>query len=222
VEAHLEAIRAADVTVIDLRGNGGGNSGLGVGLAVRLYGEPMVDAHALPWGELVFKDGPLSRKWAAGFVELARNQAPDDLPESSAILAALERAPLGSKVVIPPSPPKPAALHVVNPIHGRVVLLVDHACVSACLDTLDLFTRLPGVQLAGVTTGADTIFMDTMQAPLPSGQAQLRFGIKSWSQRVRGSNVPYEPDPALRYTGDLADEIGLKHWLADKLGVTGL
>ena len=48
----------------------------------------------------------------------------------------------------------------------------------------------------------------------------MRFGI-AWAQRQRGSNIPYEPDPSLRYTGSLADEAALKHWLAGKLGVTG-
>ena len=95
------------------------------------------------------------------------------------------------------------------------------ACFSACLDTLDVFTRLPGVKLAGVETGADTIFMDGMGAPLPSGRATLGFGIKAWAQRVRGSNVPYKPEAGLQYDGSLADEAGLKTWLAGKLGVEG-
>jgi hypothetical protein len=115
----------------------------------------------------------------------------------------------------------PRAEHPPSPVKGRVAVLVDHACFSACLDTLDLFTRLPGVKLAGVETGADTIFMDAAHTPLPSGKATLGFGIKAWVQRQRGSNVPYDPDPSLRYTGDLADEAALKHWLAGKLGVNG-
>jgi hypothetical protein len=147
IDANLAAIRSAGVVVIDLRGNGGGNSAYGDGLARRLFGDPVVDSHAVVWGDLVFKVGPLSRRWAT------------DAGDKS-IAEKLDAAPLGSAVVIKATdavaahgdrPPPP------SPMKGRVVVLVDHACFSACLDTLDIFTRLPGVTLAGVETGADTI-----------------------------------------------------------------
>lgn len=222
IDDHLAAIRTADVVVIDLRGNGGGNSDFGDRLARRLFGDPVVDAHAVRWGDLVFKAGPLARQWAADGVAEAKDH-PEWLASIKPISDKLEAAPLGSKVVIATSGEgAPAAQTPANPMRAKVVVLVDHACFSACLDTLDVFTRLPGVKLAGVETGADTIFMDGMTAPLPSGKATLSFGIKAWAQRQRGSNQPYRPDPSLRYTGDLADEPALKRWLAAKLGVTGI
>ncbi len=222
IDTNLAAIRAADVVVIDLRGNGGGNSDYGDRLARRLFGDPVVDANDLAWGDLVFKAGPLSRKWAADGLEQAKAH-PEWLASIKPTSEKLDAAPLGSKVLIKGgAAPSAQKDQPVNPMRARVVVLVDHACFSACLDTLDLFTRLPGVKLAGVETGADTIFMDGMGAPLPSGKATLRFGIKAWVQRRRGSNIPYAPDPSLHYTGSLADEAALKQWLAGKLGVKGL
>ena len=221
VDANLAALRSAPVVVIDLRGNGGGNSAFGDRLARKLFGDTVVDAHEVVWGDLVFQSGPLSRKWAADAVVAAKDN-PDWLAEMKPEAEKLAAAPLGSKVLIPAdaTPPAPKAAPQ-SPMKGKVVVLVDHACFSACLDTLDVFTRLPGVKLAGVETGADTIFMDGMGAPLPSGRATLGFGIKAWAQRVRGSNVPYKPEAGLQYDGSLADEAGLKTWLAGKLGVEG-
>ena len=221
IDANLAAIRAADVVVIDLRGNGGGNSDYGDRLAHQLFGDAVANANAVVWGDLVFKDGPLSRKWAADGVAQAKDN-PEWLADIKPVSEKLAAAPLGSRVLIGATGERPARRDPPpSPMKGRVVVLVDHACFSACLDTLDVFTRLPGVKLAGVETGADTIFMDGLRAPLPSGKATLRFGIKAWVQRQRGSNIPYEPDPSLHYTGSLADEGALKHWLAGKLGVTG-
>ena len=222
IETNLTTIRAAHVVVIDLRGNGGGNSDYGDRLARHLFGDPVVNANAVAWGDLVFKDGPLSRKWAADGVAQSEDN-PEWLASIKPISEKLDAAPLGSKVLIDTAGEvERHADRSPNLMKGQVVVLVDHACFSACLDTLDLFTRLPGVKLAGVETGADTIFMDGMRAPLPSGKATLGFGIKAWVQRKRGSNIPYEPDPSLRYTGSLADETALKLWLADKLGVQGI
>ena len=206
--------------MIDLRGNGGGNSDYGDGLARHLFGDAVVNANAPLWGDLVFQAGPLSRKWAADALAQSKDN-PEWLASLKPISEKLNAAPLGSRVLIPASDDRPAnAPQAPNPMKGHVVVLIDQACFSACLDTLDLFTRLPGVTLAGVETGADTIFMDGMQTPLPSGKGRLTFGIKAWIQRARGSNIPYRPDPAWVYTGDLADEAALKTWLAAKLGIS--
>jgi hypothetical protein len=221
IDTNLAEIRSAQVVVIDLRGNGGGNSDYGDRLARRLFGDPLVNAHQLVWGDLVLKAGPLSRQWATeGLAQAAGN--PEWLASIKPVADKLAAAPPGSKVVIDNGGNAPApAARVPSPMKARVVVLVDHACFSACLDTLDVLTRLPGVQLAGVETGADTIFMDGMRAPLPSGKATITFGIKAWVQRKRGSNLPYRPAPALRYTGPLSDEAALRAWLAAKLKVRG-
>ena len=222
VETNLGAIRSADAVVIDLRGNGGGNSAFGDKLARKLFGDPIVDANAVAWGDLVFKAGPLSRKWAADALTRALDKDDRDwLAEMKPASEQLDAAPLGSMVLVKADPPPKPTLSSTNPVRGKVIVLVDYACFSACLDTLDVFTRLPGVKLAGVETGADTIFMDGMRTPLPSGKATLTFGIKAWVQRERGSNVSFKPDPSLRYTGSLADEAALTRWLADALGVKG-
>ena len=70
-----------------------------------------------------------------------------------------------------------------NPVKGRVVLLTDYWCNSACLDLMDLFLRLPGTVQAGTETNADTIFMEETNVDLPSGRLSLGCGAHSSTTR---------------------------------------
>ena len=65
---------------------------------------------------------------------------------------------------------------------------------------------------AGVSTDADTNFMEANRAPVPSGLFLLDVPHKAWIQRPRGSNQPYVPKPAMRYRGDLNDGAAFEKW----------
>jgi hypothetical protein len=114
-------------------------------------------------------------------------------------------------------PVRPASAPA-NPVKGRVILLTDGACTSACLDAMDLFLAMPGTVQAGTKTSADTIFMDISHVDLPSGIFTILYGHKAWVKRPRGSNVPYVPAPRWTYRGDLQDDAGWKSWLLARLG----
>jgi hypothetical protein len=96
---------------------------------------------------------------------------------------------------------------------GTVVVLTDYVCNSACLYMLDLYLRLPNSIQAGVTTSADTIFMEVGTQILPSEKGQVSFGHKAWTARPRSSNVPYMPSSAFTYSGDLGDDAAVRAWL---------
>lgn len=102
-------------------------------------------------------------------------------------------------------------------MRARVVLLTDERCFSACLNLMDLFMAMPGVEQAGLPTGADTIFMESRGAVLPSGKLSYSHGVKAWLERPRGSNVSYAPTAAMTYRGNPSDEAAWRGWLANQL-----
>jgi len=113
---------------------------------------------------------------------------------------------------VPPPPPPPAT----NPVKGKVYILTDYACQNACLDFMDLVSRLPNVAQAGNTTGTDTIFVEPETVIL--GNARLTFPLRAWLDRPRASNVAYTPAANLTWTGPYNDENGFRAWLDKSVG----
>ncbi|RZM19462.1 MAG: hypothetical protein EOP67_57510, partial [Sphingomonas sp.] len=99
----------------------------------------------------------------------------------------------------------------VSPPKGRVYVLTDLGCASACLDAVDLWTALGAVQI-GQETGADSLYMDIRRVTLPSGFAQAIVPMKVYRGRKRGTNV--SAVPVHRYTGDMRDTPALQRWVA--------
>ena len=94
---------------------------------------------------------------------------------------------------------------------GRVYLLTDGGCASACLDFADIVRRMPGTRQIGQPTSGDALYIDIDYTPLPSGLAGLSYGMKVYRNRARGNNQWYEPD--VRWPGgDMTDE-ALVRWI---------
>ncbi len=93
------------------------------------------------------------------------------------------------------------------------MVLVDGGCTNGCLDTLDLLTRLPNVQLAGSATDVDSIFIEPTVQRLPSNYSDLSYGHKAWTTRQRGNNQGYVPAQGLTYTGNPTDEAAVRAWV---------
>ncbi len=55
------------------------------------------------------------------------------------------------------------------PFTGKLIVVTDAYCVSACLDFIDLVKSVPGALHVGETTSADTVYLDVAQTKLPSG-----------------------------------------------------
>jgi hypothetical protein len=114
-----------------------------------------------------------------------------------------------ARIELPPAPPSDPA--PPNPISGRVLLLTDSGCGSACLDFADVVLRLPGVAQIGLPTFADAVYIDTNDAVLPSGLGTLSYGMKVFRHRVRGNNQWYEPK--FRWPGGPMTDEALARWI---------
>ena len=223
IDAQKQQIQAAPLVVIDARGTVGGSSGYANQLARRLWSRELVAAHQPQLGDLVWRVSPDNRRFLVNTLEKIKKEAAlsGGASEMEEMIARFdEAAQRGEHSVYIAAKKRPAAQAAVeNPMQGRVIVLTDYSCVSACLDFMDLVLAMPNVEQAGMETNADTIFMEADRFPLPSGMLLLDVPHKAWVQRPRGSNVTYVPRPGLRYRGDPADDAALKQWLWTATGM---
>ncbi|MEE3625412.1 hypothetical protein UCD39_15660 [Nitrospirillum sp. BR 11752] len=223
VKTHLEAIRRARTVVVDVRGNTGGGADFAYALADLLWGADLVKAGRPDLGPVVYRASRLNRDQLAAYLSQGKDISlqTDTAAKIRRRLARYDDAiAAGQSTFTDEAPARPNPLRPPpNPLRGQVIVLTDGACVSACLDLVDLFLALPNVRQAGTETDGDTIFMEVTEAPLPSGYAGMSFGHKAWVERPRGSNVSYLPTPALTWTGDPADDAGERAWLAKAVGI---
>jgi Peptidase family S41 len=182
--------------VFDVRGNGGGDSLWGRRLAVALWGEPWVNRVEESFDSTHdVRVSAANIEKVAAILESAKKNQSEAVPYWTLVMNALRSAeatgqPL-ARVSLPPA--MPAEPPPPNPISGRVFLLTDAGCGSACLDFADLLLRLPGVTQVGLPTFADAVYIDVNDAALPSGLATLSYGMKVFRHRVRANNQWYEP-----------------------------
>lgn len=207
---------AAPTIVVDVRGNGGGNSQMGRELAVLIYGEAHVNS--------VLRGGPAcGSAWRASSdnaVHLRRmaDTAKDDgtaayyrgLAEKIDLAVAA-----GALFEVPLPMCKPNRLRPdlgAEPLYaGRVVLVTDHACFSSCLLMTQDFRAL-GALHVGEETNAATRYMEVREADLPSGL--MRFS--TLQKVVVGADAdigPFTPHRVIAQgTGDTAK---LEKWVGD-------
>ena len=135
------------------------------------------------------------------------------LPYWTLVDAAMQRAraegkPL-ARIALPPG--KPVEPAPPDPVTGRVYLLTNSGCASACLDFADLILHLPGVVQIGGATSADAVYIDVNELPLPSGFANIVYGMKVMRHRVRANNQWYEPK--YRWPGGLMTDAAIASWV---------
>ncbi|MEJ1141506.1 hypothetical protein [Stenotrophomonas sp. CCNWLW162] len=215
-----EALQQAPLVVLDVRGNSGGASQWSIELSRLIWGRTAVDV--LPdhsWVEWRTSDANIAQ--LRGFLQKLK-QAPDASPE---LLRMLETVTAGMTQAAergealwhdPSSIPAGEASKPVragSTRSGRVVVLADASCGSACLDALDLWKQL-GAEQVGVETSADSLYMDVRPERLPSGLARISVPMKVFRGRVRGSNQPHVPHR--RYEGDMRDTAALEAWISGK------
>jgi len=219
LQSNGNQVRSAPAIVLDLRGNGGGSSDWSYQIAKQLWGEGTIERHPEP---------PMTVSWRAspGNLEAIRKSYEERskgghlTPEITAwfkdTLAGLgktvaEHEPLW---VVPPdsdTETQEATAEPMHPVAAPVYVLTDSACMSACLDAVDLWTRLGAIPV-GRETGADTLYMEVRQIKLPAGVGAVSMPMKVYSGRARGSNQPVVP--RYRFNGDIADTAALERWVA--------
>lgn len=192
------ALLTAPHVVLDVRGNDGGNSSWGAQALAALWGEPPVRAIARSFDWTV--DWRASTSNAAGMRAAAagsrRAGLTGDADYRTRLADSMETAVRdGRPYVRSASPPTPLDADSVgrSPFARTVYLLTDHTCASACLDFMDIATRLPGTVHVGLPTSGDAIYIDNTGLTLPSGLASLSYSLKVYRNRVRGNNVWYAP-----------------------------
>lgn len=214
-------LRAAPYVVLDLRGNGGGSSHWSQELARILWGDEWLAAHPTP---------PIQGiEWRASADNLAAIQAylddwtaegaePSRIGWAQAIVdgmtaARAEGRPTWFDRHDPPVDATPApATAPTSPMRGRVYVVTDPICASACLDAVDLWKAAGAIQV-GAETSADTLYMDIREAPLATGMAKLWIPMKVWRGRARGNNEPQRPH--YPFDGDLGDDAAVAAFIAD-------
>jgi hypothetical protein len=98
---------------------------------------------------------------------------------------------------------------------GRIAILTDTACFSACLDFMDALLLVPGTTHLGRTTGADTRYMDVGTYRV-AAQTLVDVPRKVWLGRPRGNNEPYVPSRA--FAGDIDDDAAVRAWVLETMG----
>lgn len=217
--------RGRSVIVFDVRGNTGGSSQWGADMLRNLYGadfEATLKAPESPRPEYVeWRVSPENQRYLASLEEPLAQQFGKDSPVMGWLSGirqglaqaqqrgdALWREPAKDEAK-PAGASKPGA-SVPNPVKGRVFVLTDGKCASACLDFVDNALRFPGVTHVGLPTLADTPYMEVRGEVLPSGMARLNLAMKVYRNRPR-SGLPFAP--VHRYAGDISDTASLEKWV---------
>jgi hypothetical protein len=207
--AGLEETTGVRAIVFDARGNHGGDSSIGGriftaatgGLEFDQTGLDTLPRYHAEWRVTPYLVSVLdnyvveaAKLYGADSARAAEQQAFRD--EVAAALAAGK--PWVDQDVGPSITPADIAARNgrLRRFDGKVALLTDGACVSACLDFADFVLRVPGVVHVGATTGADSVYLVGSRSRLPSGNTMV-LPVKVWRGRPRGNNEAYVPAAAV-------------------------
>lgn len=226
ITANAATIRAGRAVIIDVRGNGGGNSEWGAEIARALWGAEIVSAipEANPGGatdwrvsqrnldyinsfapELIAQFGEYSQValWARaiqeGFTQSLARGEPIWRQRDAADDTPIPQS--GGYTQRRPQGP--------SPIPARVYILSNGTCASACLDFADIVLHIPGTQLIGMDTSGDGLLMEIRDQTLPSGLARVNLPLKVYRGRARGALEAYRADIA--YDG-VWDDLSVRNW----------
>lgn len=183
VRNNQDALKASRLVIIDLRGNGGGDSTYAKRIAELLVGRDRVSAIE---GTPSPCAGEYWRATQGNLHELQDDVLKarrDDNEQAEAFFAPVVRdmaiAVAGRQAFSPELPPcapvTPSAetsayrQHVIQlATQTRLLLVTDHYCFSSCLIAVDLFRRLGALQL-GETTDMSSRYIEVREILLPSG-----------------------------------------------------
>ena len=211
-------MRAAELhrgtVVLDVRGNGGGDSSWGDDMLAALWSRSWVDYIENQFDETVdWRASPGNLAILEHKAADSRNEAHVDAADyyakaAAAVGAALGKGePYGRTEESHRSLTRPAS----NPFLRRVYFFTDIGCASACLDFADVLRQLPGVVQIGFPTYADTNYIDNTAQLLPSGLAYLSYSLKVYRHRTRGNNEWYEPQ--IRWPGGEVTDESISAWV---------
>lgn len=216
LEDNREAIHNAPVIVVDMRGAEGGNLVNGYRVANWIWNPDFVTANEPLVSNVAYRVSPQNLKFFQDV--LTRLQGDDryfyERPKWEALVTGLNAAAAANQPMFQRDESvKRPDVAPANPLKGKVIVLTDSWCTSACLDMMDLFVKLPNVTHAGGATSVNSIFIGPEDVTLPSGYGRVTFGSKAWLDRPRSSTQAYTPAAGVTWTGAPGDEAAYKAWV---------
>lgn len=219
VRAQAATLRAAPFVVLDMRGNGGGNSQYGQLIADALLGAPESPARPAAPGAC----GKVWRVSERNFRQLAYyrdtlgprmgKEALEQFTREYDVMATARAK--GERFTGPPRCPGgpaaagPAIIHARA--RGRIVLLTDNSCFSSCLLVTEMFRRR-GALHVGEATDANTNYMEVREDRLPSGLSMFST-LQAVAPASPSQVGPFAPE--IVFEGRIADTAGLEAWVQE-------
>lgn len=228
VEGLTEDLRRASWVVVDLRGNGGGDSTISDRITRSLVGEERIGANrkapACSGAHFRASDGNIEA--LRGVQDRIReNRGEEGAAEWATMVAEMQAARDESQDFWPALPDcaqevsvvddndgRPVADAPASAMNGRLIVLTDRYCFSSCLMAVDLLRRV-GAEQVGEATDVSTRYMEVRTVTLPSGLRnfstlmKLGVGLDDFG--------PYAPDRV--YAGDLSDTAEVRTWVIEEV-----
>jgi len=213
-----EVLRKAEIVVLDMRGNGGGNSLYGSQIADVLFGH---DRNSALKGDQekscdkIWRVSPGNLKQMNYYVEHFGEIMPEFIERFKPTVELAETAYSNGEeftgattckksVSVKKTLPPVAAL-------GKIVVVTDNTCFSSCLNVVDKFRKLGALHL-GQSTDAGTHYMEVREELMPSG---LSF-FSTLQAMSPSSPFQYGPfDPDIVYEKDISDTKSLEKWVLE-------
>lgn len=231
LELLLEQIRKIDdarLVILDTRGNRGGNSLVGSQLLFALLGSSAAEqASQESRAYALWRVSPLALatlQTRLGSVEKNYGHDSETYKFIQALQALMQKAQAQQQPWVRQPDAALERLAQETPssaraFTGRLALITDFRCASACLDFADTVLKVPGTVHLGLPTSADTPYIDIGVKRLPSG-AEFWLPLKVWRNRARGNNQAYEPK--FVYDGDINDTAAVQRWALERLEAPSL
>lgn len=210
LDADPSRLAKARYIVVDVRGNGGGDSRFGDALTKRLFPAAPIDA-ASAQGFQSWRASPAN---AAALRQVAKDN-PDDAGWLRRLAEDMDRAVAERRGFTTPLParpwPKPrSAPPSGNPATARVLVLTDPNCFSSCLVFVDRMRRLGAAQI-GLPTDGSTPYLSGRFVMLPSGLSRM---ILMQVIGIGGDTLAEPFQPAASFAGDMRDDTALMAWVS--------
>ncbi|MGE0742962.1 MAG: S41 family peptidase [Hyphomonadaceae bacterium] len=211
ITARAAEMREGRAIVIDVRGNGGGNSAWADRIAAAIFGVRVAEDAARASSGRTAIDWRASREnadyWEQWYADVGVREFGADSDSARFVREVVVNLRANADRDPPiwrqgdPNPTPSGGLTTRrpagdSPFRAQVYMLSNGTCGSSCLNFADTVLFVPGVRLIGAPTSGDGPYMEVRNVPLPSGLAQLTIPQKVWRGMPRGALEAYQPDIA--------------------------
>lgn len=227
VIGNIPSLRNKKYLVLDVRGNGGGQSFWGTQVLEGIYGRGFIEKMLQVPGQHTYDEWRVSKDNLAElknkylpFLKEKTGEGSAEVQYIAESIANMEKALAQGtdglvKAEYPFGEPPKDDVSTASLFSGKVVLLTDAWCGSSCLTFAAEALRLPGIIHVGQTTSGYSPYVEARQVEIPSKNGTLIFPMKV----VRDSNgVLGQPfTPKILYIGDINNTSQLVSWVENLL-----